>query len=157
MTVLEKGFAWNGNSYSSLSQIAKAMTGTAWNGHRFFGLRTATSTRAAQARRAMVSEATARPDVASDGPPASKTSRSSLLFTKRCGRIGCRERGPPGSKTLSQRGRRMKTANPKASLRRAVYTRVSTEHGLEQEFNSLDNQREASEAYIKSQIGRAHV
>ena len=41
--------------------------------------------------------------------------------------------------------------NPKASLRCAVYTRVSTEHGLEQEFNSLDNQREASEAYIKSQ------
>ena len=37
------------------------------------------------------------------------------------------------------------------SLRCAVYTRVSTEHGLEQEFNSLDNQREASEAYIKSQ------
>ena len=36
-------------------------------------------------------------------------------------------------------------------LRCAVYTRVSTEHGLEQEFNSLDNQREASEAYIKSQ------
>ena len=40
----------------------------------------------------------------------------------------------------------MKPANPKASLRCAVYTRVSTEHGLEQEFNSLDNQREASEA-----------
>ena len=36
-------------------------------------------------------------------------------------------------------------------LRCAVYTRVSTEHGLEQEFNSLDNQREAAEAYIKSQ------
>jgi hypothetical protein len=36
-------------------------------------------------------------------------------------------------------------------LRCAVYTRVSTEHGLEQEFNSLDNQREASEAYVKSQ------
>ena len=45
----------------------------------------------------------------------------------------------------------MKLANTKASLRCAVYTRVSTEHGLEQEFNSLDNQREASEAYIKSQ------
>src|SRR5271157_2192994 len=45
----------------------------------------------------------------------------------------------------------MKPANPKVSLRCAVYTRVSTEHGLEQEFNSLDNQREASEAYIKSQ------
>src|SRR3954447_26099973 len=36
-------------------------------------------------------------------------------------------------------------------LRCAIYTRVSTEHGLEQEFNSLENQREAAEAYIKSQ------
>ncbi|KQT17219.1 hypothetical protein ASG40_17715 [Methylobacterium sp. Leaf399] len=36
-------------------------------------------------------------------------------------------------------------------LRCAIYTRVSTEHGLEQEFNSLHNQREAAEAYIKSQ------
>src|SRR5208337_1699094 len=45
----------------------------------------------------------------------------------------------------------MKAESHKASLRCAVYTRVSTEHGLEQEFNSLDNQREASEAYIKSQ------
>src|SRR5208337_578501 len=72
VTVLEKGFAWNGKSYASLSQIAKAMTGTAWNGHRFFGLRTATSARAAQARHGLVSEATARPDVASAGPTASK-------------------------------------------------------------------------------------
>ena len=39
--VLEKGFAWNGKTYGSLSQIAKAMTGTSWNGHRFFGLRPA--------------------------------------------------------------------------------------------------------------------
>ena len=45
----------------------------------------------------------------------------------------------------------MKPESRKASLRCAIYTRVSTEHGLEQEFNSLDNQREASEAYIKSQ------
>ena len=33
----------------------------------------------------------------------------------------------------------------------AIYTRVSTDQGLDQEFNSLDAQREASEAYIKSQ------
>ena len=46
VTVLEKGFAWNGKRYFSLSQIAKTMTGTAWNGHRFFGLRTATTARA---------------------------------------------------------------------------------------------------------------
>ena len=45
----------------------------------------------------------------------------------------------------------MRSDKPKATLRCAVYTRVSTEHGLEQEFNSLDNPREASEAYIKSQ------
>lgn len=36
-------------------------------------------------------------------------------------------------------------------LRCVIYTRKSTEHGLEQEFNSLDAQREACEAYIRSQ------
>jgi site-specific DNA recombinase len=39
----------------------------------------------------------------------------------------------------------------RSSSRCAVYTRVSTEYGLEQEFNSLDNQREAAEAYVTSQ------
>jgi DNA invertase Pin-like site-specific DNA recombinase len=37
-------------------------------------------------------------------------------------------------------------------LRCAIYTRVSTEHGLEQDFNSLQAHREAAEAYIKSQV-----
>ena len=36
-------------------------------------------------------------------------------------------------------------------IRCAIYTRKSTEEGLEQEFNSLQAQREAGEAYIKSQ------
>jgi DNA invertase Pin-like site-specific DNA recombinase len=36
-------------------------------------------------------------------------------------------------------------------VRCAIYTRVSTEHGLDQEFNSLDAQHEAASAYIKSQ------
>lgn len=40
---------------------------------------------------------------------------------------------------------------PSKTTRCAIYTRVSTDQGLEQEFNSLDAQREASEAYIKSQ------
>jgi len=44
----------------------------------------------------------------------------------------------------------MTTPIPKP-LRCAVYTRVSTDAGLEQDFNSLDAQREACEAYIKSQ------
>jgi site-specific DNA recombinase len=43
--------------------------------------------------------------------------------------------------------------NPKL-LRCAIYTRKSTEHGLELEFNSLDAQREACEAYIKSQASQ---
>lgn len=38
-----------------------------------------------------------------------------------------------------------------AKLRCAIYTRKSTEEGLEQEFNSLDAQREACEAYVSSQ------
>ena len=45
----------------------------------------------------------------------------------------------------------MKRDERKIAPRCAVYTRVSTDSGLEQDFNSLDNQREASEAYIKSQ------
>ena len=35
--ILDNGFAWNGETYGSRSQVAKAMTGTSWNGHRFFG------------------------------------------------------------------------------------------------------------------------
>src|SRR5512139_1527681 len=38
-------------------------------------------------------------------------------------------------------------------LRCAIYTRKSSEEGLEQGFNSLDAQREACEAYIRSQAG----
>src|SRR5271166_2019169 len=45
----------------------------------------------------------------------------------------------------------MKDRTSKGILRCAIYTRVSTDSGLEQDFNSLDAQREASEAYIKSQ------
>src|SRR6202042_1377690 len=37
--VLDEGYAWNGGVYRSLSQVAKAITGTSWNGQRFFGLR----------------------------------------------------------------------------------------------------------------------
>ncbi|EGP06228.1 putative bacteriophage-related protein [Bradyrhizobiaceae bacterium SG-6C] len=36
------GFAWNGKTYRSLSAVALAMTGTRWNGPRFFGLRDGT-------------------------------------------------------------------------------------------------------------------
>jgi site-specific DNA recombinase len=56
--------------------------------------------------------------------------------------------------------RKATTASPKSEprasvrlVRCAVYTRKSTEEGLEQEFNSLDAQREAGEAFIRSQAG----
>ena len=39
VAVLADGFSWNGKTYPSLSQIALAITGTRWNGPRFFGLR----------------------------------------------------------------------------------------------------------------------
>jgi hypothetical protein len=37
--VMADGFAWNGQTYDSLSKVALAITGTKWNGPRFFGLR----------------------------------------------------------------------------------------------------------------------
>ena len=39
VTVLNDGFDWGGQRYKSLSAVARAITGTRWNGYRFFGLR----------------------------------------------------------------------------------------------------------------------
>ena len=39
VTVLKDGFDWQGRRYKSLSAVARAITGTRWNGYRFFGLR----------------------------------------------------------------------------------------------------------------------
>jgi hypothetical protein len=40
VTVVPGGYVWRDSIYASLSTIARAITGTAWNGPRFFGLRT---------------------------------------------------------------------------------------------------------------------
>jgi hypothetical protein len=37
--VIEGGFSWRGTSYSSLSEVARAITGTRWSGPRFFGVK----------------------------------------------------------------------------------------------------------------------
>ena len=92
VAVLADGFAWNGKTYPSLSKVAFAITGTRWNGPKFFGLR--------------------------DKP------MKGILAMKR------------GS------------AKP---VHCAIYTRVSTDQGLEQDFNSLDAQQDAAQAYIRSQ------
>ena len=39
VTVLKDGFDWQGRKFKSLSAVARAITGTRWNGYRFFGLR----------------------------------------------------------------------------------------------------------------------
>jgi hypothetical protein len=41
ITVVERGFAYRGRRYRSLTEIAKAITGAHWSGPRFFGLKTA--------------------------------------------------------------------------------------------------------------------
>ena len=92
VTVLTEGYEWQGRPYRSLSAIARAITGTRWNGLVFFGLKS---------------------------------------------QEGGMSRGPEGK--------------PIRKLRCAVYTRKSTEEGLDKEFNSLQAQREACEAYIASQ------
>ena len=39
VTITAEDFGWDGKTYKSLTQIAYAITGTRWNGPRFFGLR----------------------------------------------------------------------------------------------------------------------
>jgi hypothetical protein len=48
--VMADGFAWNGQTYDSLSKVAFAITGTKWNGPRFFGLRLREDLSTAEAR-----------------------------------------------------------------------------------------------------------
>lgn len=50
--VLEQGFAWRGKNWASLSEIARAITGTRWNGPAFFGLRRIKSERTRHAAKA---------------------------------------------------------------------------------------------------------
>ncbi len=44
--VLEGSYAWDGKTFPSLSAVARAITGTNWNGNRFFGLQEKSKTRA---------------------------------------------------------------------------------------------------------------
>jgi Protein of unknown function (DUF2924) len=62
VTVVANGFVWRESTYASLSTIARAITGTNWNGPRFFGLR-------------IDKESTISPDPA-DAPPRSPNGRT---------------------------------------------------------------------------------
>ena len=76
--ILDQGVAWNGETYSSLSQVAKAMTGTSWNGHRFFGLRTARSDQSG-----MVPRRSGDCDAASSGAASTPSKDGRAAFARR--------------------------------------------------------------------------
>ena len=67
VVVVAGGFLWNGTVHGSLSTIARAITGTAWNGPRFFGLRDEREGDARVSRRASRSD---RPSPNAMGRPA---------------------------------------------------------------------------------------
>jgi hypothetical protein len=50
VTIIADGFVWNGRTHRSLSSIARAITGTKWNGPKFFGMRE-TNTKTPEIRR----------------------------------------------------------------------------------------------------------
>jgi hypothetical protein len=58
VTVAAEGFAWRDATYSSLSTIAQAITGTKWNGPRFFGLRAAGGKKATETTKVPSAEST---------------------------------------------------------------------------------------------------
>jgi len=125
------------------NQIALPLPGALltrkWKGGRFWwrcsrrdsGMRTDTIPRSARLRLRL-------PALAGTAWP------SSGLRAPRAGSV----RSKPVRK--SNQGAKGEAPSP-ARLRCAIYTRKSTEEGLEQEFNSLDAQREAAEAFIQSQ------
>ncbi len=72
--VLEDGFAWNGATLKSLSEVARAITGTRWSGPKFFGLAAAKTASASSAadrpsRVAMIAREGRRRARDTDAPP----------------------------------------------------------------------------------------
>ena len=59
--IMRDGFAWRGETYGSLSRVARAITGTNWNGHRFFGLQRKQNAVKVQTRPSPRSDGSKRP------------------------------------------------------------------------------------------------
>src|SRR3984957_2712880 len=77
--VVPGGFCWRGKTYSSLSTIAKTMTGTSWNGPRFFGLKAGEEPIARAAPATSASSSTGR----LAGPPRQPSIASPKLTSPR--------------------------------------------------------------------------
>jgi hypothetical protein len=73
VTIVPDGFLWRDKTYSSLSIIARTITGTAWNGPRFFGLRVATK---AEGRAAPAPEAPQKTKPPERGRPSVQPNRA---------------------------------------------------------------------------------
>ena len=125
VTVVPDGFLWAGETYSSLSVIAQAITGTKWNGPRFSDC------------------------VWHESPnPRSPNSRKIASHLQSINAGG--PRSEPVRESIAG-GLPMPPHQEDPPLR--IYTRKSTDDGLDLDFISFDAQREACEAYIK---GQAH-
>src|SRR5271166_5473555 len=73
VTVVDDGFAWNGTTYASLSAVAFAITGTKWNGHRFFGVRRRDGVRASKRKDdAKGTDGRERPSALARGKPINR-------------------------------------------------------------------------------------
>jgi hypothetical protein len=83
VTVMTEGFAYDGDVYPSLSEIASLITGTRWNGPRFFGL---------------------RPTTRSDGAPTGAGRTDAIPKPAASAGRGSREAPPPASGAAPARG-----------------------------------------------------
>jgi Protein of unknown function (DUF2924) len=87
VTVVPNGYVWHETTYASLSVIARAITGTAWNGPRFFGLRSGGKP--------------AVSSVVADGSPAAPVGRAPGRVTKTKPQLAVAARGPDGNLSLA--------------------------------------------------------
>ena len=76
VTIVPGGFSWQDRTYLSLSAIARAITGTAWNGPRFFGLRVPGSPEARAATEPAPPQAVKPPKRNRSSVPPSRTAGS---------------------------------------------------------------------------------
>ena len=114
--VVPGGFCWQGKTYDSLSTIAKTITGTSWNGPRFFGLRS---------RRCRIRKS--RPP----GRPRDRDGKPRFVASEGCRRSGRRSSVRPASGDGEGAVKaHVKIVAPKRQ-RCAIYTRKSTEHNLD--------------------------
>ena len=149
VVVTEEGFEFEGNFYRSLTGIAREITGAAWSdrgsrtrqGCQRLRKKPCAARQVRLGRRARRRPVTMRGGVGCVGRDRRALRRLPEAEAKRAARGSLRKSTREAPSNIAG-GRK---------IRCAIYTRKSSEEGLEQEFNSLDAQREACEAFVRSQ------